>query len=607
MPNDLVELVQQSVQRFAERPVFGHKRAGHWEWTTYRELGAAIDAARAGLHRLGLATGERLAIISENSSNWASVAHAAWGLGAVVVPMYEAQREQDWLHILRDSGASVACVAGPKVAARLQRIAAELPGLREVVSLAEAHANARGWADLLAAGRATPITATHPGSEAHAAIIYTSGTTGVPKGVELTHGNIASNVAAMLEAFDLGPDDRSLAFLPWAHVFGLTVELHGLLSVGASMALAESREAIVANLAEVRPTILISVPHVFNRIYDRVRERVDEEGGLRKRLFDAAFRNAATLRDAHLHGRRRPGLALMHRFYDALVFSRVRARFGGRLRYAFSGGATLSPVVARFIEDLGITVYEGYGLTETSPVATANSPHGRKVGSAGRPIPGVRIEIDERAGERPGEGEIVVHGRGVMRGYRGLPEATAAALTDGGGLRTGDLGHVDDDGYLWITGRIKEQYKLQNGKYSVPGPIEARLVLSPYLLGALVWGDNKPFNVALLVPNRERLRAWASHEGFVLTDDAAMLADDRVRARIADEVKRLTHDVASFERVREFALCGEEFTVENGLLTPTLKVKRGRVLDRHRALLEALYTDREQRAAPTADTRASAH
>ena len=590
MATDLVELVEQSVGRFAERPVFGRKQNGRWEWTTYRELGAAIAAARAGLHELGLRSGDRLAIIADNSCNWAAAAHGAWSLGAVVVPMYESQREQDWIHILRDSGATIVCVAGPRVAARLHAIAAQLPDVRTIVSLDIAHFEARGWDELITLGAARPIAALHPGADALAAIIYTSGTTGRPKGVELCHGNITSNVEAMLEAFDIGPEDRSLAFLPWAHVFGLTVELHGMISVGAAMAIAESRDALVANLAEVRPTILISVPHVFNRIYDRVRARVDEEGGLRKRLFDAAFRNAAALRLAQAEGRPRPLLELAHRFYDALVFRRIRARFGGRLRYAFSGGAALSPLVARFIDDLGTTVYEGYGLTETSPVVAANSPRGRKLGSVGRPIPGVRVEIDEGVGTRPGEGEIVVYGRGVMRGYRGLPEATAATLTDRGGLRTGDLGRIDEDGYLWITGRIKEQYKLQNGKYSVPGPIEAQLQLSPYVLGAFVWGDNKPFNIALLVPHRERLRAWVREQELDVADDDALLAHDRVRARLAEEVRRLMHEVASFERVRDFAVCPEEFTVENGLLTPTLKLKRAAVLERHRAAIDAIYT-----------------
>ncbi len=408
-----------------------------------------------------------------------------------------------------------------------------------------------------------------------ASLLYTSGTTSDPKGVVLTHGNILSNVRAVLEVIPIGSQHCSLSFLPWAHAFGHTCELHTALAAGATIAIAESIEQLPTNLIEVRPTVLVAVPRVFQRVF------IGFQALMAKKPAPLRWLVARALAAAR---RRRAGekLGLIDRLWfslaDRLVFVRARARVGGRLQLAISGAAALDREVAELIDGIGINIYEGYGLTETSPIVAANVPGHRKLGSVGRPIPGVRVTIDRaaRASDTAGssddtDGEIVVHGPNVMRGYHDRPAENQAARTADGGLRTGDLGHLDADGYLYVTGRIKEQYKLDNGKYVSPAPLEEQLKLSPLIANVLIHGHNRPHNVALVVPSP----AVAGH------------ADAHVRIRA--EIDRLSAGWKAFERVIAFALIDEDFTQANDMLTPSQKIKRRNVVQRHEALLDALY------------------
>jgi long-chain acyl-CoA synthetase len=280
---------------------------------------------------------------------------------------------------------------------------------------------------------------------------------------------------------------------------------------------------------------------------------------------------------------------------DKLIFQKIRDRFGGRLRYAFTGSASISRHVIEFIDALGIEVYEGYGLTETSPVVTTNSPGHRKFGSVGRALPGVRVEIDTSVTDDHQTGEIIVYGPNVMLGYHNRPEDNAAALMPDGGLRTGDLGHLDADGYLYITGRIKEQYKLENGKYVMPSALEETLKLSPFIANVMIHGDGRPYNVALVVPDAQAVRGWAQKQGLTLPDDVC--TDERVHDLVVSEIARLSEEFKGFEKPRAVALVGDDFTIGNGLLTPTLKLKRREVLARHGKLIDELYA---RSPAPTA-------
>ena len=580
----LPDIYAHSISQFGGRPLFGTKSGGTWKWMTYREFGEAVDAMRGALTEQGIGKGDRVAIISNNRPEWAVAAYATYGIGGAFVPMYESQLPKDWEYILKDCGAKVLFVPSAEIADQITPLRSGLPDLQTVVVLDGSADGTVTYASLLSS---KPVPMAEVTSEDIAGYIYTSGTTGNPKGVLLSHGNIASNVSAIHEFFPMSPEDRSLSFLPWAHSFGQTCELHGLFSMGASMGIAEAVDKIVANLAEVRPSLLFSVPRIFNRIYDGLNRKMAEDGGLKLKLFEGAMSNAEH-RKKLSDQRKRSGWAdFKQGIFDKLVFSKVRDRFGGRLKYAFSGGAALSREVAEFVDNLGIMVYEGYGLTETSPLISVNIPGARKIGSVGRPMPGVKVTIKDVEGYDEGIGEICVRGKNVMEGYHGLPEKTAEVLDEGGELfHTGDLGSLDEDGFLWILGRVKEQYKLENGKYVVPAPIEEQLALSPYITQCMIEGTNKPHNVAVIVVDRKELEAWGGEQG-VPKDE--LLTHKKVRELIASEIKKAGSEVKSYERPKDFILTDEEWTTENGMLTPKMSLKRREVMKKYGDELEKLF------------------
>jgi long-chain acyl-CoA synthetase len=598
----LLDIFQESVDSYPHRELFGQKKSGRWQWVTYREFGRDVEKFRAGLATLGVERGDHIAVIANNRPEWAVGAYASSGLGAAYVPMYEAQLDKDWEFILRDCGAKVLLVANNAILQKVRGYLKSIPTLKHIVCFEGGTNGSSGegistYKALLETPKPVPPIAV--GKDDVAALIYTSGTTGNPKGVILTHWNIATNVSAIHDVFPMEGTDRSLSFLPWAHVFGQTCELHGLFSMGASMAIAESVEKIIDNLAEVKPTLLFSVPRIFNKIYAGVQKQI----ATKPKAIQIAVEQAVRLAKKERNGTKL--IVAEHAAFaavDKVVFAKVRAKFGGRLRYAFSGGAAISREVAEFIDTLGITVYEGYGLTETSPIATANWPGERRIGSVGRAIPGVRIEIDtsgqpqlsakerRRKATVREEGEIIVYGPNVMKGYYNRPEENAAVFTKDGGFRTGDMGYIDPSGYLYITGRIKEQYKLENGKYVVPSPLEEQLKLSPYIANVMVYGDNKPHNVALVVANVDAVKDWAQANQLAGRDIDALLKDPKVIALFKQEVSKQAGQFKGFEDIRDFVLISKDFTTENGMLTPSMKLKRRKVMEEYGKLLDALYT-----------------
>lgn len=589
----LNDIFDHSVSTYTDRPLFGTRQHGEWIWMTYSEFGAAVDAMRAALADLGVGEGDRVAIIANNRPEWAVLAYASYGLGAAFVAMYEAQADTEWLYIIRDCGAKVLFVPGQVIARRILMQRASVPDLEKVVVLeGPTEADMASYPRLLEAGRKRTQPVRHANASDVACFIYTSGTTGAPKGVRLTHRNIAYNVSAIHDVFPTDSSDRSVCFLPWAHVFGQTVELHGLFSLGASIGLAEGVDRLMDNVAELRPTLLFSVPRVFNRIYDSVHNAMNAEGGATKKLFYAALENQRA-RKALAARRRTSGVSdLKHLVFERLVFEKIRARFGGRLKYAISGGAALSTEVAEFIDDLGITVFEGYGLSETSPIVAANFPGARKIGSVGKCIPGVRVEIDTAATGDPKQGEIVVFGHNVMAGYHNLPDEDAAVFVERDGergLRTGDMGYLDGEGFLHITGRIKEQYKLLNGKYVVPTPLEEDLRISTYIANVMIYGDNREFNVAIIVPDFDVLTRWAREHG--ITGDApSLVLNDRVRALYASQIESLSVKFRPYEKIKRFSLVPMDFSTDNRMLTPSLKLKRNEVRAFYADELAKLYS-----------------
>ncbi|HEX2675246.1 MAG TPA: AMP-binding protein, partial [Polyangiales bacterium] len=495
---NLAVLLDDAVAKFASKPLFGTRKPHGWEWTTYGEFGKLVDAARAGLVSLGVQRGDRVAAISNNRLEWAVCAYATFSCGAVYVPMYEAQLDKDWQFILRDAGAKLCLCATGAISGRVRAMQHELPDLRHVIDFSDA-----SYTQMLEQGRRAPVAKQPAGDREHAMYIYTSGTTGNPKGVELTHLNLAGDISGVLEVMPLSNDERSLAFLPWAHVFGGCVELNSLICNGGSLAICDNTDRLIEYLPETQPTLLFAVPRIWNRIYDGVQKQIAGRPKVIQSIFHAGMRAKTKLKQGQTPTlSERIALALA----EKLIFSKVRMRFGGKLKFAFSGAAALSRDVAEFIDNLGITVCEGYGLTESTGCTTASTPTARRLGAVGKAIPGVTIKLDHNVtGAAEGEGEILIYGVGVMGGYHNLPGETSATITADGGLRSGDLGRIDADGFLYITGRVKELYKLSNGKYVAPAALEEKLTLSPYVAQCLVYGSDKPHNVALIVPDMASL------------------------------------------------------------------------------------------------------
>ena len=591
----LVDVYKNSVKQYPDNPLFGTKKDGAWSWMNYAEFGKQTEAFRAGLAKLGVQKGDRVASVSNNRPEWAIAAFGTMTLGGSFVPMYEAQTAKDWEFIVKDCEAKVLVVATDAIVEKVRPLLAAIPTLEYVISLdpkTKADDKVKTFAELVATTPDVPVVEVV--EKDIAGLIYTSGTTGNPKGVMLSHGNFASNVSAIHEVFPWENTERSLSFLPWAHVFGQTVELYGLFSLGCGMAIAESVEKIIDNLSETTPTLLFSVPRIFNKLYAAVQKQIASKPGFIQSMVKSSLATRKKQRDGEAVGML-DGLVLS--LTDKIVFSKVRARFGGKLKYAFSGGAAISKEVAEFIDGIGITVYEGYGLTETSPIVTANWPENRKIGSVGKAIPGVKVKLGE-------DNELIVSGPNVMQGYYNRKEENEAAFTKDGWFRTGDMANIDADGYVSITGRLKEQYKLENGKYVVPTPLEEQLKLSPYVLNVMVYGDNKPFNIALLVANVDACTKWAEENGVSEKDPEKLLASDKVRELFKAEVESFGAKFKGYEGVKDFALIAEDFTPDNGMLTPSLKVKRRKVIEKYGDMINGLYAKKPAKAKPEATASA---
>jgi long-chain acyl-CoA synthetase len=584
-PRDLVTLVRRATEQFASRPLFAAEKDGRWSHTLYADIARDEVRLRAALARLGVGRGDRVAVISKNRPEWLVVMAATHALGAVIVPMYEVQHLDDWRHILRDAKAKLCFASSVEIDAKVRGLLGGLPALAHVVAFERVSGDDTSYRHLIESSHAGDAPFVVPAPDDHAAYIYTSGTTGKPKGVKLAHQAFAFTANAMRNAFSIGPQDRSISILPWAHVGGF-IELVVGVQFGSCAALLTSFDKLGDVMRETRPTVLGAVPRVWNALYDAIHKGLADKPPAVKWVFETGIA-AETKRRAGRRLRKRERVA--RRLARKVFFPKIKERLGGELRQGISGAAALSKDVAEFFTSLGIEVFEVYGQTETAAISTVNRPGANRLGTVGKPFPGIRIEIDTSVGDADdGSGEIVIHTPGAMTEYHGLPDETRAAKRDDGAIRTGDLGRLDADGYLLITGRVREVYKLENGKFVTPVPIEESLGLSPYIAQAFVWGLNKPHNVALLVVDPASLKKWCESSG-VRGDVAALVEDARVRELYARELAERSGGFKGYERVKGFALLSEAFTTDNGLLTPTLKVKRGAVIARHKALLESLY------------------
>ncbi|HET9039032.1 MAG TPA: long-chain fatty acid--CoA ligase [Gemmatimonadales bacterium] len=583
------------MERHGARPVAMRiRRDGRWAPLGYTDLAERVHAASIGLRELGVQDGDRLAILSENRPEWAITDYACLAARATDVPIYPTLPARQAEYILRDSGAVGVVVSSMGQLEKVRSIRDRLPALRLVIAL---DADARGpdvlpFDELLACGRSA--RARHPDWRAHAlraspddlaTIIYTSGTTGDPKGVMLTHGNIASNVTTCVGLFDFGPGDECLSFLPLSHIFERMFGHYSMFHAGVVINYAGSIETVAADMQELRPTMMASVPRLYEKIFSRVLDSVRSSAAPRRRIFGWARRVGEAWVDRILAGQPVPGrLALERRLADRLVFSKLRGRTGGRIRFFISGGAPLSPDIARFFFAAGMPILEGYGLTETSPVMAVNTFGHTRLGTVGRAIPGVDIRIAP-------DGEIVTRGPNVMRGYFGKPEATAAALDEDGWFHTGDIGLLDAEGYLSITDRKKDLIVTAGGKNIAPQPIENLAKSSKFVSNAVMLGDRRPFPIMLVVPNAGPLKAWAARHGLPADDMELLVRLPEVHTKLEREVRKTLRDLAQFEMPKKFLLLPNDFSVEGGELTPTLKVRRRIVEERHKTAIETLYAE----------------
>jgi long-chain acyl-CoA synthetase len=591
-----------------ERPkhqAFFYKTANKYRGISSEASLATVAALARRLDRLGVRQGDRLAILSENRLEWALTDYALLGLGAVVLPIYPTLLEPDVEFILADADARGIVVSTQDQLRKILNVRSKLPRLEfymvmdrvplggdQVCSWHEAVESELGNTAEVAkwfCGRALDAR-----PDEAATLLYTSGTTGQPKGVILTHRNLVSNIQACQGLVKLGGRDVAMSFLPLSHVFERMLD-YLYFQLGVSIAYAERFETLPLNLLEVRPAVMAVVPRVLEKIHDRVMEAAGQLSPRRKRLFDWALRTGRSYFVQEIEGRSpRLGLRFRHWLADLLVLSKIRARLGGRMEVIISGAAAIARELTEFFYAVGLPIYEGYGLTETSPVISANYPGAVKLGTVGRVIGGVELKLDDASvhpDDEPGR-EILVRGVGVTPGYYRLDEENRQAFS-GGWFRTGDLGRLDADGFLTITGRKKNLFKTSGGKFVSPEKLENLFQGHPYVSQVVVLGDGRRFVSALIVPHFTHLEAYAHSQGIAFKSREELVSRPEILAFIQEQVDHLTAWVPHHEKIRRIALLPHEFTVAGGELSPTHKVKRSIVEFKYRDLLESLYVKAE--------------
>lgn len=581
-------MFEEAIQRYGDKPALARKpKGGTYQDISYTELGKSADAFSKGLSALGVQKDDRVAILSENRPEWAITDFGSLKVGAVTVPMFSTLTAAQVGYILKDSGAKIICVSTEKQLEKVTSIQGEIPTLEQVIIFDAIEAETpEGVAEFEAVCDLASEGADSTANEDDiATIIYTSGTTGNPKGVMLTHANFISNVQACKSLIDVSETDVLLSFLPLSHVFERLGGHYVPLFSGAKIAYAESTFTVAQNMKEVAPTVMLSVPRLYETMHERILRAVEEGSPLKQKIFHWGVSVGSSVSSAIQQGKKPSAiLQLQQNIADKLVFAKLKEATGGRLRFFVSGGAALPQSIAEFFHAAGILILEGYGLTETSPVISMNHPEKWKFGTVGAHVPGVEVQIAE-------DGEILTRGPHVMKGYFNSEAATAEVIDKDGWFHTGDIGIIDADGFVKITDRKKNIIVLSNGKNVAPQPIESELVRSPFISQILLVGNERKNLAALIVPNFDALKTWASENSIETTDLPVILQTREVQQHIQSEIRSRLTDFADFEQVRRFALLEKEFSQEADEMTPTLKLKRNVIIERYSHEIEKMYPE----------------
>lgn len=594
-PTILPELFLHATEKNRLDDALNFKRNGEWISISSEEMLSRIENIALGLFSLGLRKGDKVALLAANSPEWTLTDAGCLFAGIIDVPIYTTLAPQSVQYILNDSDAKFLFVDTRDA---YDRIADAIKDCHSLTKLVFFDANVDGLPDAIALSElesaGEELKASHSNLLAEiratiepsdvATLIYTSGTTGEPKGVMLTHTNIISNVIDAGEKYDFSVHDVCLSVLPLTHVFERSA-MYLYIFNGMSVYYAESVDKVPDNLREVRPTIFVGVPRIFEKVYAKAKLTAAKSGGLKEKIFDWAI-EVAKQYAMSMEKRESPSLllSLKHSLADKLVFSKLRAFFGGRLRACITGGAALPDDIFLIFTGAGITIMQGYGLTETSPVISSNNPYAVKLGTVGRPIHNTRIRIAS-------DGEVEVTGPGVMLGYYNKPEATRDVFTEDGWFKTGDIGEIDDDGFLRITDRKKELFKTSGGKYIAPSPIEQMIRSSRFVSQAVLVGNERKFAAALIVPNFDMLESYVNLKHLRASTPAEMCSNPRIIDLLERQVAAATAGLARYETVKKIALLDKELSVEGGELTPTLKIKRRVVEQKYKDVIEKLYSD----------------
>jgi long-chain acyl-CoA synthetase len=600
-PGTLNKLFFDAIEKFDKPDALQFKKDGTYQPISSRELADRVRQVALGLRDLGIQRGDRVAILSETRPEWAIVDLACLTAGFTDVPVYPTLPAEQIPHIVNDSGSVAIFTSTAEQSAKIAQIRGQLKTIRHVIGFGATRQAGEDFtlAEIQARGAKvdSPQRTAEYKREALsvkpddlATLIYTSGTTGDPKGVMLSHDNIYSNVVAAAAAVPFEGKDTSLSFLPLSHIFARMADHYLMLHTGTSIAYAESMDTIAVNLSEVRPSLVLSVPRVFEKLFARVLDNALAGGAIKKNIFFWARGVAERWASEKLAGREPKGLlATQYGIAQKLVFSKLKARVGGRMRYFVSGGAPLAPEINNFFYAAGLVILEGYGLTETSPVICVNTPENFRIGTVGKPVAGVEVKIAE-------DGEILTRGPHVMKGYYNRPDATREMIDADGWLHTGDIG-VLEDGFLRITDRKKDIIVTAGGKNIAPQPIENKVKTNKYVSQAVMIGDKRKYPVILIVPNWDNLEKWAKLKNLMWTERRQLLAMPTVRAKMEKEVNEEIASFAQYEKPKKIALLEHDFSIERGELTPKLSVKR-RVIDKaYKQQIDELYVEERQPAA----------